>query len=183
MKKVNMISKVFGIMAVALMGFAGSAYAQPQTSTDVATATATIVQPILITKNTNMNFGNLSLNGGTGHTGTIILSATPTATRANSGYLTLPASVGTVTAAKFTVTGADAYAYNVTLPTTIDLANGTHDLVLSSFTVLNATGGTSFASTLAGQEIYVGATLTADGTEPAGVYTTATPFSVTVQYQ
>jgi len=142
-----------------------------------ATATATIVTPIAITKDVDMNFGNVAVQSTTG--GTVVLS--PAGARTPSGGVTLPVSGGTITAASFTVTGVSGYAYTVTLPsTTLTITSGSNTMTVTDFTSDPAgnagllTGGT--------QTLNVGATLHVSAAQPAGTYVSGTPFNVTVNY-
>lgn len=153
-----------------------SLQAQAQESA-TATVTATIVAPIAIEKDVDMNFGNVAVQSTTG--GTVILS--PAGVRTTTGGVTLPATVGDVSAAAFTVTGATGYTYSITLPT-------------APLTITNTDGGTmtvtAFTSTPAGtgalttgtQTLTVGATLNVSAAQAPGVYVSATPFAVTVNY-
>src|SRR5882762_9744039 len=85
------------LMALLLAG-SSATFAQ---STASATATATIVTPIGITKTVDMNFGNVAVQTSTG--GTVVL--TPTSTRSAFSGVTLPTTAGTVTAASFDIAG------------------------------------------------------------------------------
>src|SRR5687768_9060604 len=92
-------SKIFAVASViVLSGFATESFAQ---ATATADASATIVTPIAIAKVADMNFGNVAVNATTA--GTVVL--TPLAARSVTGGVTLPATTGTVAAARFTVTG------------------------------------------------------------------------------
>ncbi len=169
------ILKKFLAAAIVGIGFASSANAQ---STATATATATIVTPIAITKNVDMNFGNVAV---TSTSGTVILA--PGGTRTKSGGVTLPAVPGTVTPAKFTVTGEGTYTFAITLPSTnVTLTNttgvGAETMIANAFT--SDLGATS--ALVAGSKImFVGATLNVAALQKAGVYVSA-PFDVTVNY-
>lgn len=161
--------------AIIGIGFAGTASAQ---STTTATATATIVTPIAINKNVDMNFGNVAV---TTTAGTVVLA--PAGTRSKTGGVTLPAVPGTVTAAKFTVTGEGTYSFAITLPSvdvvlTNTTGTGGETMAANAFTCdLGATsalvGGTKI--------MFVGATLNVDALQKAGVYV-SDPFDVTVNY-
>lgn len=146
-------------------------------ATATATATATIVTPISIVKNTDMNFGNIAVQAGTA--GTVTLPPTLAATRSSTGGVTLPAVTGTVTAAKFTVSGTSGYTYTIVLPSSaVVLSDGaTHTMNATSF--VNSTAGTLTGGS---EFFYVGATLAVAAAQTPGVYTTATPFNVTVNY-
>ena len=161
------------LAAIVLIGFATSANAQ---ATATANSSATIVTPISIANNVDMNFGNIAVQAATG--GNVILPATAAATRTKTGGVTLPNVTGTVTAAQFTVTGTPAYTYVISLPTTATLANGANSMTAGSFT--NSAAGTLSAGGT--ESFYVGATLAVGPGQAAGTYTTATPFAVTVNY-
>src|SRR5664279_2048990 len=68
--------------------------------TATAIGSATIITPISIAKNVDMNFGNIAVSATAG---SVVL--TPAGTRSIIGGVTLPAVAGTVTAAQFTVSG------------------------------------------------------------------------------
>ena len=160
------------LSAIMLMALFVNTKAQ---STAQATATATIVTPISITKNVNMSFGNIAV---TSSGGTVILA--PAGTRTTTGGVTLPSTTGTVTAADFTVTGNGSYTYAITLPTTVTLtrASGSETMNATSFTSTPSGTGALTAGT---QNLKVGATLTVAAAQVAGVYTSGN-FDVTVNY-
>ena len=164
------------IAAMILVTVATNVNAQ---ATATATASATVVTPISIVNNTNMNFGNIAVQASTG--GTVALSAAASATRTagGAGGVTLPNVTGTVTSAKFTVSGTANYTYTITLPgSAVVLSSGANNMNATSF--INSAAGTLDGT--GNQIFYVGATLTVAAAQPAGAYTTATPFNVTVNY-
>jgi hypothetical protein len=169
MKTLSKLSTLVILMAL----FATSTFAQVSAS---ASASAEILTPIEISKKTDMNFGNLAVNATSG---TIVL--TPASTRSNTGGVTfLNGNNGTVTAASFTVTGLADATYSITLPasaTTISYSG-------NDMTVDNWTSDPTPTGVLTGgsQTLNVGATLNVPASSPAGVYTSATPFEVTVNY-
>ncbi len=164
MKKVKSL-----LMATAIIAIATSANAQ---STATASASATIVTPISIVKDADLNFGNIAV---TNVAGTVQMAAD--GTRYKTGGITLPVSTGTVTPAQFSVSGDGNHAYNVTLPTSVTINNGAESMIVDDF-IHNATG-----SLTGGVESFkVGATLHVSGSQAAGQYQTATPFTVTVNY-
>ena len=113
-----------------LVGLSASSFAQLSASDNTATATATIVAPIAISKVGNMNFGNVATNG---LVGTVVL--TPAGTRTVTGGAGLPPTAGTVTAASFNVTGSGSYTYSITLPSTpITLTGTTAGVTAGTFT-------------------------------------------------
>lgn len=161
------------LIALAVIGFSANSFAQ--VSAD-ATATATIITPIAISKTVDMNFGNIAV-GTT--SGTVILP--PTGARAATGGVTLPNVVGTVSAASFSVTGAAGSTYVLTLPTNVVLSSGGSPVMnVDAFT----SSLTASTGTIAGAPsiFTVGATLTVAASQAAGTYLSATPFTVTVNY-
>jgi hypothetical protein len=166
-------------LAVVMMGFSIGVNAQESAT---ASATATIITPISITKTVDMNFGNLAVQSTTG--GTVILAPVAGITgRTKTGGVTLPATPGTVSAAAFTINGQADYTYAITLPTTdVILTSGTpaDDMIINAFTSTPDATGTL---TLGTETLYVGGTLTLAAAQTAGTYTTALlPFTVTVNY-
>ena len=164
------------ISAAALVLFAGTTDASAQASA-TATATATIVTPISLTKTTDMNFGNVAVNATT--PGTVLM--TPAGARTPGGGVTLPATAGPVAAAAFTVDGQAGYTYAITLPTLpLQITNGSANMNVSLFTSTpSATGTLDVSGT---ETLTVGATLTVGSAQAAGTYVSATPFTVTVNY-
>lgn len=164
--------KIFTLVLV-LSGFALSANAQVTAN---AAAAATIVTPIAITKDVDMNFGNIAVQSSNG--GTVVLATT--GTRSQTGGVTLPATAGTVTAASFTVTGQEDYTYAITLPTspvTITRGGGSETMTINNF--VSDPSGTGTLS--GGSEVVnVGATLNVAAGQLAGLYSGT--FSVTVNY-
>lgn len=175
------MKRILGL-GVVLIGFSTAASAQATTS---ASATGTIIEPISIVKNVDLNFGNMSSNGSVGQ---VLLPATAgTPTRVASGGLTaVLATPGTVTAAQFTVTGNNGYTYLITLPTTPVALTGTGltagvtaDNFVSSYAGTSNIGTITTGTT---DIFYVGATFkTPAGAIVPGVYTNSA-FNVTVNY-
>jgi hypothetical protein len=143
-----------------------------------ANATATIVAPISITKDIDLQFGKIVRSTSDG-TVVIDASATPTPEYTNVSAFT-GAGVLSVTAAKFTVNGETGYTYTITLPddNTVTISGpGEEDMTVTGFTS-NPDG----TGVLAGgtQTLYVGATLNVGENQAAGDYTGT--FNVTVAY-
>lgn len=163
------------VAVIALTGLSFGANAQAFAN---ATATATIVSPISLVKNVDMNFGNLTISGPAG--GTVTLMPDAAGTRVpDAGGLQLPTIEGTVSAAQFTVSGEANYTYSIILPVSATLNGSSSDMSADNFTTdvvngdLGATGSESF---------YVGADLHAVSNQAAGVYVTSSPFTVIVNY-
>jgi hypothetical protein len=177
--KTNRTLKLITLTA-AIFGFAATSFGQAHnglSSIASSEAAATIVNPISLTKNTDLNFGNVI--PGTG-IGTVVLTANNPATRSTTGYAGILASQpGTVTAAKFTVTGETGYSYGIALPETdITLTSGSNTMTVGTFTTNLATTGNTIGSDV---DLYVGATLNVGVNQPTGTYEGT--FSVTVTYE
>ncbi len=162
------------VFAITMFGFSASAFAQATAS---ATGTATIIEPITISNAQDMNFGNVAINASAG---TVELA--PDASRTPLGGVTLPVVTGTVTAAEFDVTGDGSSTYDITLPSsnyTITRVSGSETMIINAFTCSTGSAG----ALVAGLETFqVGATLNVGGNQVPGVYTNATGFDVTVNY-
>ncbi len=168
----------FLTIAVCLIAFSAGAFAQVSAT---ATATATIVAPITITKDFDMNFGNVVTSAAIG---TVLL--VPAGTRTAGGGVSFMATQpGTVTAASFTVGGSAGFTFSITLPVspaedvTID-DNAAHTMTVSNFTSNPTPTGTIGGG--GSVTLTVGATLNVGANQFPGVYSSDTPFSVTVNY-
>lgn len=157
---------------IALLGFTTGSFAQVSAT---ATATATIVAPIAITKTVDMNFGNVAASTLAGD---VILL--PDNSRTFTGGVRLPVVQGTITAASFTVSGEGTNTFAITLPTTdLVLSSGvSNTLIVNTFTSTPSLTGTLAAGT---QTVTVGATLHVGASQAPGVYTSGN-FTVTVNY-
>ena len=166
------LSKFLPLLIVMFL-ISGSAFSQVTAS---ATAEATILEPIAISKTVDMNFGNLAVSASPG---TIVL--TPASARSATGGVTfLPSNAGTITAASFTVTGLADATYSITLPAgATTISNSGNDMTVDTWISDPTPTGTLTGGT---QTLNVGATLNVPASSPSGVYTSATPFNVTVNY-
>jgi hypothetical protein len=163
------------IITCALVGMATAANAQATAS---ATASATIITPIMITKTVDLDFGNVAVSGTAG---TVLMS--PAGVRTPNGGVTLPAVAGTPAAASFTVTGEASYTYAITLPTApLTITSGANTMTVDLFTSTPSGTGTLSAGAPGTQTVDVGATLNVNASQAAGLYISATPFDVTVNY-
>jgi hypothetical protein len=166
------IAKFF-TFAIILIAFSATTFAQVSAT---ATASATIVSPIAISKTVDMNFGNVASGAALG---TVVL--TPAGSRSATGGVTLPATTGTVTAASFTVTGTAGYTYAITLPAAaLTITSGGPSMTVDTWTSTPTPTGTL---TLGTSTLTVGATLHVGANQAAGVYgIPAETFTVTVNY-
>lgn len=162
------------ILSSLSLAAAGSAFAQSATAS--ADASATIIQPIAISKTSNLVFGNYAV-GATA--GSVSLS-TADAVTVNSGAITQPTgNKGNPAAAVFAVTGEGSFTYAITLPSdgAVSLTGAGAPMPVTGFVSNPATTGTLTAGA---QNIKVGATLNVGASQVPGAYTGA--FSVTVAY-
>lgn len=161
------------IITALLLGFTTVSLAQV---TATASTSATIITPIAIAKDVDMNFGNIAVSPTLG--GTVVLPTT--GSRTKTGGVTLPVVTGTVTPASFTVTGEGSSTYTITLPTAaITLTGPSGTMTVENFVSTPSTTGTLSGGT---QEVKVGATLNVAPAQAAGVYTNASGLFVTVNY-
>jgi hypothetical protein len=152
-------------------------YAQQISNTASASISATIVNPIGITKKVDLSFGNLY--AGTS-SGTVILD--PAGNRSATGGVTLPSAAGTVTAASFDVTGEDSYSYTITLPTTAYITSvnsGSETMLINNFISSPSQTGKLNSGI---QTISVGATLNVGAVQPPSEYKNDKGFVVIVNY-
>src|SRR5215216_4178018 len=91
--------------ALSFLLFANDTFAQVSAT---ANASATIVTPISITKNNDMDFGNVATDGTVGS-----VTLSPASGRIPGGGVTLPATSGSVAAASFAVGGSGSYTYAI----------------------------------------------------------------------
>lgn len=164
-------------MVTALVVLGSTAVKAQQSASATAAASATIIEPILINKTQDLNFGSVGVSTSTG--GTVVVA--PAGTRSATGGVFLPTSGVGVTAATFTVTGEAGLTYAITLPgSSVDIKNANNTIMsVSGFTSNPPTTGTLVGGS---QTLQVGATLNVAAAQEEGTYTTATPFQVTVNY-
>jgi hypothetical protein len=161
------------ILIVLFSGFAVSSFAQTSAG---ANAAATIVTPISISKVTDLNFGNISLNP-TSPGGTVYLAPSAAGTRTPSAGVSLPSVTGTVSAAKFGVGGEGTSTFSIGIPSSITI-NGPSSSTMSIVPESSpASTGTLVGGAL---DLYVGGTITVGSSQTLGAYTGT--FAVTVNY-
>jgi Domain of unknown function (DUF4402) len=149
----------FVLVALASLGGAASAHAQNNAS---ASVTATVQQPITVTKNNDLSFGS-------------VLPGIDKSIAVTAGG-----------AAKFTVAGQASTPVNLTFTIPATITSSGNNLTLANWTGHYATtdvtsGGTTFtpsasatSATLSGSGalyVYVGATAQPTSSQPAGSYT------------
>lgn len=170
-KIISIVTLITAVVAVSTTANAQDAEAAP--------SGATVVTPISITNDNGLNFGNITVSSTVA--GTVLM--TPAGVRTAADGAKLPATAGTVAAAKFTVNGQGAYTYAITLPTADIILTGTgtatNEMTLGSFTSTpNGTG----ALTAGTQVLTVGGTLAVKAAQAADTYENTTDLIVTVNY-
>ena len=163
------ITKFFAF-AIVMVALTTTAFAQ---NSATATASATIVAPIAISRTSHLNFGNV-----TAGTGTVILTPIPLGRTVTGTVALLPASPGPVAAATFTVTGVASATYTITLPGTITVTDGSTTMNVDTWTCNYSPG---LIGTIDGTSLSLGATLHVTAANAVGPYTSAN-FTVTVNY-
>lgn len=167
------MKKLYVVVGTALsfLLFANDTFAQVSAT---ANASATIVTPISISKNNDMDFGNVATDGTVGS-----VTLSPASGRIPAGGVTLPATAGTVAAASFAVGGSGSYTYAITLPSSVVITSGSNTMTVNNFTSSPSLIGTLSSGA---ETLLVGAKLNLTASQAAGSYTSATPFTVTVNY-
>lgn len=162
------------LLTVGMLLVSGLAFAQTNSAT--ANATVEILTPLTIVNNTELNFGVLGVNGA--DTYSVSAAGTPAA---GSGNVT---QFGSVAAATFTVSGAPARQFNVTVTTSsATLVSGANTIAFST----DDTFASCDPCTLDGTgslALSVGGEITLGANQAAGVYDAPSldAFSVTVIY-
>lgn len=165
------MKKLF-LLSLLMVAFSAGTFAQVSAT---ANASATIITPIAIANTADMEFGNVAVNATPG---TVVL--TPAGVRSVTGGCTLPAVTGTVNAAAFTVTGLAGATYSITLPAgATTISSGANNMTVDTWTSSPTPTGTLTGGS---ENLTIGATLNVAGGQAPGTYTSATPFTVTVNY-
>lgn len=138
-----------------------------------ATASVTILKPISITKEADMNFAEIITSESAG---TVTLF--PSGSRTVSGGAAFPVqTTQTAQAASFKIQGENA-AFSVSLPQEIYLSDGIRTLQVDNFTY-DSTGILEDGIAT----VNIGATLHVNGMQEAGVYQNSGDMRITVQYE
>jgi hypothetical protein len=177
MKKMTPIKCI--VAALVLGCFATKVNAQATAS---ASATATIITPIGLTNldNQSLSFGNIAVT--TGADVTLTAAASTSRTKSGNGVTFSTANPGTLSAAKFQVTGTTGYTYDVTLPGDNDVTidDGVGGGTAMAVTTFTRSTVAAISATAASNVFYVGATLAVGSAQTAGNYSGT--FNVIVNY-
>ena len=166
------------IFAVVLItGFSSSSFAQSNASAS-ANADARIVAGITIAKTTDLAFGQIVRSVDPG---AVVLDPVSNQ-RSATGGVTLGQNAG-FHAAEFAVTGEPAYAFQLTLPTSIAITrnNGSETMAVDNFTSSLGTGDLGTLDANGAKNFTLGATLHIAGSQATGTYVGS--FAVTASYQ
>jgi hypothetical protein len=167
------------IGALMLIGIAGPAMAQSNTSSASAAGSITVYQPLTLSSDVNLAFGRVVRPSvGTGSVA-IANDGTPSFTNGVVGL------TSTRSAARFTVTGEGASLVTLVIPATATLNNTsgtgsltvnlTHDVAAPANTQLNGSLGTTGTNTF-----HVGGSIAIADTTSSGAYSGS--FNVTATY-
>lgn len=133
-------------------------------------ATALIVAPIAVTKNTDLGYGTIA---PTGTSGTVTIAATSGGARTSSNVDLLSTDAGS--SGDFSVTGEGTSTFSTTIASPVTLTGPSSSTMSSTLTNNAPSALTGGAAT-----INVGGVLSVDGAQTAGSYTGS--FTVTVAY-
>jgi hypothetical protein len=165
------MKKITLLIILSLGGFSTTVFAQSSAGASVC---ATIFTPIHISNKSDLDFGSIATNGGSG---TVVLGADNSGTRMSSSNISISNTTGDATAARFIVTGNAAY--RVTMSSTeVLIYNGSQSMLVDGFTY---SASTSLSD---GKEIiYLGATLHLNDGQSLGTYSSlGSGIKVTVNY-
>jgi Mat/Ecp fimbriae major subunit len=162
-------SMIKAVSAAAVLA-AGVSASAANAATASADAKATILASLVVTKNTDLDFGTVAVNTA----GSRTISNAGLSTACTGGVC-----AGTVSAADFDITGLVGSNILITVPTSVTLTRASGTETMSASLTNNATAG-SHALT-AGEGFNVGGTLSWGATQVAGDYVGS--FDVTVEYQ
>ena len=170
--------KLNRILAAVLLISAASAPALAQSTASVSTTgDVRIVQPISITKNSDLAFGTV-VKPTTGTNDIVINATTGARTRTGAGDAALATS--TSGRATFTVGGEGAQTFAVTVPATFDMTSSANTITVT-LAASGATGTLSGSLGSAGTATFgVGGTFPITSAQASGNYTGT--FTTTVDY-
>ncbi len=167
----------FFALAIVMIAFSASSFAQ-LSATANATASATIIAPITLVNVTPLDFGNVVTSPVAG---TVTLDPAGVRT-AGGGAAVLAAQPGSVSVATFTVGGTVGWTYAITLPASVTIDDAGAGVAMTVDTFTSTPDATSIIPAGGTETLSVGATLNVGVSQVAGLYTSATPFTVTVNY-
>ena len=159
------LASAFALGATVLSGGASAA------NNASATATATVVTPIAITKAVDLVFGSFYPGASIG-----TVDVNTNGTRSVSGGVTSASGGATPSAAKFDVTGQGSATYTIAYASGVTLTGPGSPMALTQISDLTGAGGAATlvaagALTAGGtQSIYIGGSLAVGANQTAGAY-------------
>lgn len=157
---------LLGLLLLSVFGLTQSASAQAN-GTATTNGGGTVIRGVAITKNVDLEFGELVSSSTSG---TVVLTAAATTSRSATGGVTLANQGGlTPTAAEFRVSGNPNYSYTITLPTTVTItkSGGSETMTIDTFTKSVASPQLNGLGT---ELWYAGGTLNVAADQAAGRY-------------
>ncbi len=158
------MTKIFGRISVIAVAVLGIAMVTPRTvhaAAATANATATIIAPITITKDVDLEFASIVPDVGPQ---TVVVDTADTRTTCSGGLV----CTGTVSSASFTVGGAASTNYTIAVtPASLSITDGgVNSMTVDTWTTNPATPGALPANTT----LTVGATLNVGAGQATGSY-------------
>jgi hypothetical protein len=168
--------KLFAL-GMTLMGFGVNVNAQSPQVSQTALASARILIPIAMTKNVDLSFGNVIASASAG---TVELTTAGVRTAALGA--TLHSMTGTVSVAKFTVTGSAGFTFAISVPTGVLLSNSDATPATMNVDIIKDFGLSETLDGDGNKILLVGGTLNVGANQAAGIYTNTADLKVTVNY-
>lgn len=136
-------------------------------------ASVTIIDPVSIISQTNLNFATISASSA----GTVILN--PDDSRSSTGGVKLENGFG-ISAEKFLIKGEESLTVNITLPIKqYKLSGANHNISLHSFT---SNLPDNFQLKKDSVALSVGPNIEFDGPQTSGIYRSIDPMSIVINY-
>lgn len=170
------MKKSIKFLAITFVMFGLGITAMAQT-VGTANAAAVIIEPITITKNSDLNFGTIMR----GTAASTIVVTTAGARSVGSGDAILSALAPVAAAASFTIDGSDGASYAVTIPSAnINITSGANTMSVGTWSSnpVAPISGTFPAGS--GVTLLIGATLNVGAAQASGSYTGT--FNISVDY-
>ena len=170
--------KLFALGMI-MMGFSVNLNAQNPVAvvSAPAIASATILTPIAIAKNTDLSFGNVIASASAG---TVIY--TPQGSRTATLGASLHSMAGSPSVAKFTVTGSAGFSFSVSVPANVTLSTSGSSPETMNVAIQKDFSASETLDGSGSKVLLVGGTLSVAAGQAAGTYTNTTDLKVTVNY-
>lgn len=173
MTRTSIIRKLMAVAGCAALIVAADVGVSHAANNATAVTNGTVVVPIAITKQVDLEFGRFLAGAGA-----VTVASIDGARSATNGNTFLVPGI-TPTAASFTVTGEAGATFSISLPASLTLASGGNNMTVDTFESTPATPGTLTGGT---QTVTVGGKVTVGGGQSPGLYTSAAGLNVIVNY-